>query len=127
MTAQTDNRRKHLTILKNLYSGDSVLVGMAGRAQNKFEEPEQEAFTAFQVDVGALFLELKDELDQGLEDMADVFPEETDPRKWGFDEWLQFEVAVKDHEFEEIYRTMAKCEDNIRLVWDVIEDRLNIS
>lgn len=124
VTIAEDNRRKHLTILKNLYSNDRVLVGMARKAMQKLEEEEQDAFTAFQVDVGNLFLELKDELDQGLEDLADVHPEETDPRKWGFDDWLMFETSIKGHKFEEIYRTMAKGEPNINLVWKEIESRI---
>jgi len=121
-----DNRRKHLTILKNLYSGDRVLVSMAKKAAQKFEEDEHAAFNTFQVDVGNLFIELKEELDQGLEDMADVFPEETDPREWGFDEWLIFENAVKDHPFEEIYRTMAKGHPNIHLIWKELDNRLDL-
>lgn len=118
------DKRKFLTILKNLYSGDAVLVGMAGRAQNVFEDKEKVAFATFQIDVGALFIELKDELDQGLEELADLHPEEPDPRKWDFADWFQFEQATQGHKFYEIYKTMAKCEDNINLVWDEIEARI---
>ena len=123
----TDNRAKHLTILKNLYSGDRVLIGAAARSQTLFEEGEQEAFNAFQVDVGNMFLELKEELDQGLEDIADYCPDETDPRKWTGAEWHMFEDAIKGHKFQEIYRTMAHGQQNIYLIWEVIEDRLSIS
>lgn len=122
----SDNRAKHLTILKNLYSGDRVLIGAAARSQKLFEEGEQEAFNAFQIDVGNLFLELKDELDQGLEDLADLHPEETDPRKWTGADWHMFEDSIKGHKFEDIYRTMAHGQQNINLIWDVIEDRLNL-
>lgn len=123
---RTDNRRKHLTILQNLYSGDRVLVGMAKRATDKFEEGEQEVFNAFQFDVGAMFLELKEELDQGLEDIADYCPEETDPRKWDDDDWVDFEVAIVGHKFEDIYRTMAKGQENIHLIWQELENRLDL-
>lgn len=127
MTIAEDYRRKHLTILKNLYSGDKTLVSMGHRALGKFEEGEDEAFAVFQQDVGALFIELKEELDQGLEDMAQIFPEETDPRKWGFDEWLMVEKAIQGHPFEEIYRTMAKGESNIGLIWGELENRIFVS
>lgn len=127
VTIAEDNRRKYLTILQNLYSGDKTLIDMAKRAQGKFEEGEQEAFNAFAIDVGNMFIELKEELDQGLEDIADYCPEETDPRKWDIGDWATFEIAVAGHKFEDIYRTMAKCEDNINLIWAVIEDRLGIS
>ena len=123
----TVDKRKFLTILKNLSSGDAVLVAAASRSTNLFEDEEREAFTQFQVDVGALFLELKEELDQGLEDMADSFPEETDPRKWDVIEWSVFHKAAFGHKFYEIYRTMAQCKDNIDLIWDVIEDRIDFS
>lgn len=123
----TDNRAKHLTILKNLYSGDRVLIGAAARSQKLWGTKEQVAFATFQIDVGNLFLELKDELDQGLEDIADLCPEEVDPRKWTGVEWHMFEAAIEDHPFEDIYRTMAHGQNNINLIWDVIEDRLSIS
>ena len=120
----TDNRRKHFTILQNLYSGDRVLMSMGQRAQTFFEEGEQEAFNAFQVDVGNLFLELKEELDQGLEDLAPAHPEEPDPRKWDFDDWFLFEQTTADHKFYEIYKTMGKGKPNINLVWKEIEARI---
>lgn len=126
VTIAEDSRRKYLTILQNLYSGDRVLIEMGKRAQTKFEEGEQDYFNAFAIDVGNMFIELKEELDQGLEDIADACPEETDPRKWDVIEWATFYKAVYGHEFEEIYRTMAKCEDNINLIWGVIEDRLDL-
>ena len=123
----TVDKRKFLTILKNLYSGETATINAARKAQEQFEEGEQEAFNQFQIDVGALFLELKEELDQGLEDMADSFPEETDPRKWDVIEWSVFHKAAFGHKFYEIYRTMAQCKDNIDLIWDVIEDRIDFS
>ena len=121
------DKRKFLTILKNLYSGDAVLVGMATKATQQMEEAEHEAFTQFQVDVGALFIELKDELDKGLEDMADSFPEETDPRKWDVIEWSVFHKAAFGHKFYEIYSTMAQGKPNIDLIWGELENRIDFS
>ena len=120
----TDNRRKHLTILKNLYSGETATINAAHKAQAQFEEGEQEAFNAFQVDVGNLFIELKEELDQKLEDIADYCPEETDPRKWTGPEWQMFGAAIEGYEHEDILRTYAAGIDNINMIWRVIEDRL---
>ena len=122
----TVDKRKFLTILKNLYSGDRVLVSMGQRAQTFFEDEDREAFQQFQVDVGALFIELKEELDQGLEELADVHPEEPDPRKWDVGDWLQFHQVTEGHRFYEIYSTMAQGQPNINLIWDVIEDRLDL-
>lgn len=123
---EVDNRRKHLTILKNLYSGDRTLVSMAKRAAHKFEEGEQEAFNAFQVDVGNLFIELKEELDQGLEDLADLCPEETNPAKWDELDWAMFYSAIDSHPFEEIYSTMARGIPNIDLIWKELDNRLDL-
>jgi hypothetical protein len=125
-TVNVDNRRKHLTILKNLYSGDRVLVSMAKKAAQKFEEDEYAAFNAFQVDVGNLFLELKEELDQGLEDLADRCPEEPNPALWDEDDWVQFYVAVAGHKFEDIYLKMAKRQPNIDLIWKELDNRLDL-
>jgi hypothetical protein len=122
---EVDNRRKYLTILKNLYSGDRTLVSMAGRAKAKFEEAEHEAFNAFQVDVGALFLDLKEELDQGIEDLGEF--SDPDPAKWDFDDWFQFQNAIAGHKFEEIYHLMATRQPNVHLIWTELENRLDIS
>ena len=123
----TVDKRKFLTILKNLYSEDRVLVGMGQRAQKLFEEEEHEAFQQFQVDVGAIFLELKDELDQGLEDLAPVHPEEPDPRKWDLADLALFHEVTKSHKFYEIYRTMVTGQPNIDLIWEELEARIDFS
>jgi hypothetical protein len=121
---QVDNRRKHLTILKNLYSGDKTLIDMAGRAQQQFDVGEGDQFWAFQVDVGNLFIELKEELDKGLEDLGDF--SDADPALWDEDDWVQFYVAVAGHKFEDIYLKMAKRQPNIDLIWGEIENRLDL-
>ena len=127
VTIAEDNRRKHLTILKNLYSGDKTLIDMAGRAQAQFDGGEGDKFWAFQVDVGNLFIELKEELDEGLENLADLHPEEPDPRKWDEVDWFQFHTTTVGHPFYEIYATMAKGEPNIDLIWAEIEARIDFS
>jgi len=121
------DKRKFLTILKNLYSGETATINAARKAQEQFEDGEQEAFNQFQIDVGALFLELKEELDQGLEDMADAFPDETDPRKWDVIEWSTFHKAAFGHKFYEIYSTMAQGKPNIDLIWGELENRIDFS
>lgn len=121
-----DNRRKHLTILKSLYSGRREEIDAAHRAQKLFEEDEVEAFWQFQKDVGNIFVEFKDELDAKLEDIADYCPEETDPRKWDAADWAQFEIAIAGYEHADILRTYASSMENIKLVWAVIEDRLQL-
>lgn len=120
----TDNRRKYLTILQNLYSGDKTLIDMAKRAQAKFEEGEQDYFNAFQIDVGNMFIELKEELDQGLGDLGDF--SDADPRKWDDGDWYQFYGAVMGHKFEGIYVKMANREPNIDLIWGELENRLDL-
>jgi len=85
---------------------------------------QQEKFDQFVFDCGAVFLELKDELDQGLEDLADYCPEETDPRKWHSGEWITFHQAVEGHKFQEIYTLMAQGKENIHLIWQEVEKRL---
>ena len=120
----TVDKRKFLTILKNLYSGETATINAARKAQTLMEDKEAVAFATFQIDVGALFLELKEELDQGLEELAPVHPEEPDPRKWDVGDWYQFHLTTQDHEFYEIYRTMAKGEPNIDLIWKELENRI---
>lgn len=126
MTAQTDNRRKHLTILKNLYSGDQIMIEAAHKALSQLEPEEQEQFSKFQVDVGNVFIEVKEELDQALEDLADVCPEETDPRKWNAVDWAVFELAINGHKYEQILRTYAAQLPNIHLIWKEIDNRLDL-
>lgn len=121
------DKRKHLTILKALYSGRRLEIESAHKAQKLFEEGEPEVFWQFQIDVGNLFVELKEELDKKLEDIADYCPEEIDPRKWTGPEWQMFEAAIEGYEFENILRTYASGVENIKLIWEVIEDRLNVS
>jgi hypothetical protein len=126
VSTQTDNRRKHLEILKNMYSGDRVRIEMAHRALNMIEEEEREAFDQFQRDVGNVFIEVKEELDQTLEDLADDCPDEPDPRKWNAADWAVFELAINGHRFENILRTYAAGLPNIDLIWKEIDQRIDL-
>lgn len=122
----TDNRRKYLPILKMLGSDDpAVDVPIATRAMALFTEKEQEEFFAFRVDVGHIFLEFHEELDQAVADLSDDFSNE-DPRKWDMGDWATFEVAVTGHKWEEIIRSYAHQQPNIHLVWAEIEQRLDL-
>jgi len=121
----TVDKRKFLTILKNLYSGETATINAARKAQTLFEEGEQEVFNAFAFDVGALFIELKEELDAGLEELGDF--SDPDPRKWDDGDWVDFFAATNGHRFEEIYDTMALGKPNIDLIWGELENRINFS
>lgn len=125
-TVITDNRRKHLTIVKNMYSGDTILQSMAIKACDKMEDKERVAFATFQVDVGNIFVELKEELDEAVEGLSEDFSD-GDPRKWSMDDWLTFEVAVTGHKYEEIIRLYANGQPNIHLIWQELENRLSLS
>lgn len=127
MTAQTFDKRKHLTILKSLYSGRREEIDAAHRAQRLFSEEESHAFYQFQIDAGNTFVAFKDELDAKLDEIADCCPEEPDPRKWTGPEWQMFEAAIEGYEHADILRTYASSVENIKMIWSVIEDRLGIS
>lgn len=122
----TDNRAKHLEIVKNLYSGDTVLAGSAIRACEFMEEAEIDEFGNFQTEVGNLFVDLHTELDEAVANLGDDFTD-PDPRKWDMDDWLTFEVAIKGHKYEEIIRRYAGGKQNIDLIWKELSNRLNIS
>lgn len=117
---------KYLLILKTLYNPEAGRQEKeaAAKAIHELTETQQVDFNNFQHSVGEIFLKLQAELDQGLEEIADNCPDETDPRKWGFDDWLKFGLAVNGHRFQEIYTTYAKQEPNIHLIWAEIESRL---
>jgi hypothetical protein len=122
----TDNRRKYLTILQKLYSDDPVVDGpIAYRAMQLLTPAEQEEFSAFQVDVGNIFVEFKEELDNDVQDLSDKFSHE-DPRKWDMGDWATFELAITGHKWEEIIRAYAHGKQNIDLIWKEIENRLDL-
>lgn len=119
-------KESHLAILKTLYGAgaDNVVRATATKAIERMEEKEKEEFSAFQKLVGDTYIQLMEDLDTGLEELADACPHEPDPRKWDLSDWVTFDLAVFGHKYEELYRTMAKQESNIQLVWKEIENRL---
>ena len=121
-----ERKAKYLLLLKTLYNPAAGLQEReaVGKAIHQFTETEQVDFNNFQHTVGEHFLKIKEELDKGLDDLADVFPDESDPRKWWAGDWLKFHDAVKGHKFENLYITYAKQEPNIHLMWAEIESRL---
>jgi hypothetical protein len=117
---------KYLTLLKTLYNpkaGDQDKAAV-GRAIHQLTETEQVDFNNFQHYVGEIFLKLMEELDKGLEELAPLCPDETDPRKWDAVEWCMFYSAVSNHKFERLYVSYARQEPNLHLVWEEIEKRI---
>lgn len=120
------NKAKYVAMLKVLYAGNAGKQELeaVSKAIAELTETEQVEFNNFQHTVGEHFLKVREELDEGLEVMADEFPEETDPRKWDVGDWYLFDVAVAGHKYEHLYRTYAMQQPNIHLVWKEIESRL---
>jgi hypothetical protein len=118
--------QKYLVITRTLSEGKATKAELAGaqKAIEEIIETEQVEFNNFQHKVGEVFLKIREELDQGLTDMAEQFPEETDPRKWDVGDWYLIDVAVAGHKFEELYRTYAEQKTNLHLMWKEIETRL---
>lgn len=119
-------QQKYLLLLKTLYNpqaGQQEKVAVQ-KAFREMSETEQVEFNDFQHIVGEVFLTIQAELDQGLEELADKCPDETDPRKWNIFDWFKFHDAVKGHKYQEVYTTYAKQEPNIHLIWAEIESRL---
>lgn len=120
------SEQKYLNLLKLMYdpkAGDQDLLAVR-RAIGELTETEQVDFNDFSHKVGEVFLKVREELDEGLEELADAFPDETDPRKWNGPDWQMFHAAVEGHKYEELYTTYAKQEPNLHLMWKEIETRL---
>lgn len=98
---------------------------MVQRAIERMLDNEREEYVAFQHKVSETYLQLLEELDQGLEELADQCPDEIDPRKWTEEDWVTFDTAVFGHKFERLYRTMAQQEPNLHIMWDEIKNRLD--
>jgi hypothetical protein len=86
-------------------------------------EEQKALFDQFMFDAGAIFLEVKDELDQAIDALGDDFSD-PDPRKWDRRDWISFETRVKGHNYEEILTKYAKGENNMDLIWGEIASRL---
>jgi hypothetical protein len=87
------------------------------------DEEQKKAFDQFVFDAGAIWLEIKDELDAVIESLGDDFSHE-DPRNWDGQDWQAFYARIEDHPFEELLTKYAKGENNMPLIWEEIERRL---
>jgi hypothetical protein len=118
--------QKYFLLMRTLSEGTATKAELqaVNKAIAELTETEQVDFNDFQHKVGEVFLKIREELDEGLDEMADAFPDETDPRKWNFADWVQFHDVVKGHKFEELYTTYARQQPNLHLMWKEIETRL---
>ena len=87
------------------------------------DEEQKPLFDQFVFDAGAIFLEIKDELDEAIEGLGDNFSDE-DPRKWTALDWWEFYAGIEDHPLKEILIKYAKGENNLVLIWKELENRL---
>lgn len=90
---------------------------------NSLSEDERKAFEIFQVDAGNAFLQLKEELDEAIDSLGDMFSG-PDPRKWTAEDWWEFNAGIAGHRFEEILTKYAKGENNMDAIWREVSDRL---
>ena len=110
------NKSKFVALYRAAQSGHpSAEVGL-----KSLDEEQKKLFDQFVFDAGALFIELKDELDQAIECLGDDFSHE-DPRNWTEDDWNTFYGRVEGHPYEEILTKYAKGENNMALIWEEIE------
>lgn len=119
-------QQKYLLLLKTLYdpkAGRQEKESVS-KALAELTETEQVEFNDFQHVVGEHFLKIREELDKGLDDLADAFPDESDPRKWDVGDWMRFGMAIEGHKYQELYSTYANQQPNIHLMWAEIESRL---
>lgn len=118
--------QKYFLLMRTLSEGKATVEELAAvdKAIHELSETEQVEFNNFQHKVGEVFLKIREELDKGLDELADAFPDETDPRKWNGPDWQMFHAAVEGHEFEELYTTYAKQQPNLHLMWEEIKNRL---
>ena len=121
-----NNKQKNLALLKALYdpkTGDQEHIALR-RTFGEMSETEQVEFNEYAHVVGNAYTDLLEELDEGLTELADAFPDESDPRKWDDGDWVEFFVAVAGHKYEEFYITYASQKPNFQLVWQEIEQRI---
>lgn len=98
---------------------------MVENAIGRMSEKEQEEFSALMILAGQEFTNLMEDLDRELEKLADIFPDEEDPRNWDADDFLKFEAAIAGHEYEELWRTYALQKENLHLVWAKVLERID--
>lgn len=119
-------KQSHLALLRTMYAPKPTATDsqMVQNAIKRMSETEQEQYSALMILVGEHFTNLMEDLDRELEKLADIFPDEEDPREWDADDFLKFEAAIEGHEYEELWRTYAMQEDNIHLVWAKVQERI---
>lgn len=113
------NKTKFIALYRAMQTGHpSAQVGLKA-----LTEEQKTLFDQFMFDAGAIFLEVKDELDQAIDALGDDFSD-PDPRKWDDGDWVEFFCRVDGHEYEEILTKYAKGENNMDLIWGEIQSRL---
>lgn len=119
--------QKHLALLRTMQAPNPEKADllMVQNAIKRMSETEQEEYSALMILAGQKFVELMEDLDAELEKLADVFPDEQDPRNWDADDFLKFEAAIAGHEYEELWRTYAYQKDNLHLVWAKVLERID--
>lgn len=119
-------KQSHIALLRTMYGPNPLPTDlqMVQNSIKRMEEKEQEQFSAFMILAGEMFTTLMEDLDRELEKLADIFPDEEDPRNWDADDFLKFEAAIAGHEYEELWRTYALQKDNLHLVWVKVLERI---
>ena len=113
------NKSKFIALYRAAQSGHpSAEVGL-----KSLNTEDKALFDQFVFDAGAVFIELKDELDEAIEGLGDGFSD-PDPRKWTALDWWEFYAGIEDHPHKEILTKYAKGENNMDLIWEELSNRL---
>lgn len=113
------NKSKFIALYRAMQTNHpSAQVGL-----KSLDEHQKKLFDQFVFDAGAIFLEVKDELDEAVAGLGDNFSD-PDPRKWDALDWWEFYAGIEDHPHKEILIKFAKDEPNLDLIWKEIENRL---
>jgi hypothetical protein len=113
------NKTKFIALYRALQTGHpSAQVGL-----KSLTEEQKTLFDQFMFDAGAIFLEVKEELDQAIDALGDDFSD-PDPRNWDGQDWQAFHARIEGHRYEEILTKYAKGENNMDLIWGEIASRL---
>lgn len=114
------NKSRFISLYRAMQS-DHPSADVALKSLSK--EQKKLFFDKFMFDAGAVFLEIKDELDAAIEDLGDDFSSE-DPRNWDGQDWQAFYARIEGHQYERILSKYANGENSMHLIWREIEDRL---
>ena len=113
------NKSKFISLYRAAQSGHpSAEVGL-----KSLDEEQKKLFDQFVFDAGAIFLEIRDELDAVIDGLGDDFTD-SDPRNWTGVDWQAFRAGIEGHRYEEILSLYAEGKPNIHLLWGEIESRL---